>query len=68
MSILYLTQALNAVLLLPLLVLVFKLSRDPVLRGGHSTGTAASAAQLLTIVLLAACVAVLLGATPGAWR
>ena len=62
-SILYLTQALNAVLLLPLLVLIFKLSRDPVLMGRHRTGTAGTAAQLFTIVLLATCVAVLLGAT-----
>jgi len=43
------TQALNAVLLVPLLVAMHLLSRDPDVMGGRTAGPAASMAQLLVI-------------------
>jgi Mn2+/Fe2+ NRAMP family transporter len=58
-SILFLTQALNAVLLLPLLVFLARLSRDPALMGEHRSSRAGAAAQTLTIAVLAVCVAAL---------
>jgi Mn2+/Fe2+ NRAMP family transporter len=51
--ILYLTQALNAVLLLPLLVLVYGIARDPDLMGEHVSGRWQTAAELGTIALVA---------------
>ena len=59
-QVLYLTQALNAILLLPLLVLVFGLVRDRELMGEHAVGGAAAVATGFTILLLAACVLALL--------
>jgi Mn2+/Fe2+ NRAMP family transporter len=61
--ILYLTQTLNAVLLLPLLGLLLVLSRDAHVMGAHRSGMAGAAAQSLTVGLVALCVAVLLVAT-----
>jgi Mn2+/Fe2+ NRAMP family transporter len=58
-SILFLTQALNALLLLPLLVFLARLSRDPALMGEHRSSRAGAAAQALTIAVLAVCVAAL---------
>ena len=50
--ILYLTQALNAVLLLPLLVLMLGVARDPDVMGDQTTGRAGSAAAVATIGLV----------------
>ena len=57
--ILFLTQALNAVLLLPLLVLIARLSRDRDLMGEYRSSRAGLVAQALTIAVLAVCVAAL---------
>jgi Mn2+/Fe2+ NRAMP family transporter len=62
-AILYLTQTLNAVLLLPILVLLARMSRDEVLMGAHRSSRAGAGAQVVTIVLLAVCVGALLVAT-----
>jgi Mn2+/Fe2+ NRAMP family transporter len=51
--ILYLTQALNAALLLPLLVLMLGVARDPDIMGDQTTGRAGSAAAVATIGLIA---------------
>jgi NRAMP (natural resistance-associated macrophage protein)-like metal ion transporter len=51
--VLYLTQALNAVLLLPLLVLILGIARDPDLMGAHVSTRAGTAAAAGTIVLVA---------------
>ena len=58
--VLVLTQALNAILLLPLLVLMTRIARDPVVMGRYRSGRAGVALQALTIALLGVCVAVLL--------
>jgi Mn2+/Fe2+ NRAMP family transporter len=58
--VLVLTQVLNAVLVLPLLVLMYGLSRDPELMGEQRVSPAASLLQLLTIGVIAVCVAALL--------
>jgi Mn2+/Fe2+ NRAMP family transporter len=57
--ILFLTQALNAVLLLPLLVFLARLSRDRALMGEHRSSRVGAVAQTLTIGVLAVCVAAL---------
>jgi NRAMP (natural resistance-associated macrophage protein)-like metal ion transporter len=57
--ILYVTQALNAVLLLPLLVFVIVVSRDTGVMGDHATGRVGVAAMLVTTALVALCVATL---------
>jgi Mn2+/Fe2+ NRAMP family transporter len=57
--ILYLTQALNAVLLLPLLVLILGVARDPDIMGDQTTGRAGSAAAVATIGLVALAVGTL---------
>lgn len=57
--ILFLSQALNAVLLLPLLVFLSRLSRDPVLMGEHRSSRGGMAAQTLTIAVLAVCIGAL---------
>lgn len=59
-SILVLTQVLNAVLLLPLLILMFGIARDAVLMGPHVATTASSCGYLATIVVVASCVVALL--------
>jgi NRAMP (natural resistance-associated macrophage protein)-like metal ion transporter len=50
--ILYLTQALNAVLLLPLITLMLGIARDPDLMGVHTSGRAGTAAAIATIALV----------------
>jgi Mn2+/Fe2+ NRAMP family transporter len=60
---LFLTQALNAVLLLPLMVLVAGLVRDPEVMGAHVIGRLGRAATTATILLLSACLAVLAAVT-----
>lgn len=59
-AILFLTQALNAVLLLPLLIAIWGIVRDRELMGEHVLGRAGSAAALATIVLLSTCIVALL--------
>jgi Mn2+/Fe2+ NRAMP family transporter len=54
-SILFLTQALNAVLLLPLLVAAVGIVRDPDVMGEHAAGRWNVAAQLAVIRLVTAC-------------
>jgi Mn2+/Fe2+ NRAMP family transporter len=59
---LYLTQALNAILLLPLLVLVLGVARDPDLMGPYvlrKTGTMAAAATIVVVALAVGALAVL---------
>jgi len=58
--ILFLTQALNAVLLLPLLVLLVRMSRDLEMMGAHRSSRAGAAAQVVTIAMISLCVSVLL--------
>jgi len=58
-QILYLTQALNAVLLLPLLVLIVGICRDRRIMGDHALGRRGMALVSVTVSLLAACVAAL---------
>jgi NRAMP (natural resistance-associated macrophage protein)-like metal ion transporter len=50
--ILYLTQALNAVLLLPLITLMLGIARDSDLMGEHTSGRAGTAAAIATIALV----------------
>jgi Mn2+/Fe2+ NRAMP family transporter len=59
--ILFLTQALNAVLLLPLLVFVYGISRDRDLMGEHASGRLGAAASLAVIGVITLCVVALLG-------
>jgi Mn2+/Fe2+ NRAMP family transporter len=59
LAILYLTQALNAVLLLPLLALLIGIARDPDLMGTHVSGRAGTAAEAAAIVLVALAVGAL---------
>jgi hypothetical protein len=56
---LYLSQALNAILLLPLLWLMRIVGRDPELMGAHRLGRAGAAATLVATALLAVCLAAL---------
>lgn len=57
--ILFLSQALNAILLLPLLAAIWGIVRDRDLMGEHALGRAGSAVALGTIGLLALCVGAL---------
>jgi Mn2+/Fe2+ NRAMP family transporter len=57
--ILYLTQALNAILLLPLLVLIYGIARDPDLMGEHVSAGWETWAELATIALVTISVALL---------
>ena len=57
--ILYLSQALNAILLLPILVFVVGISRDRTLMGEHASGRVGTILAVLAIVLLALCVGAL---------
>jgi NRAMP (natural resistance-associated macrophage protein)-like metal ion transporter len=61
--VLVLTQVLNAVLLVPLLLLMYRLARDRTVMGGRVAGRAASAAHLATLVLVGGCVVALLVST-----
>jgi len=56
---LYLTQALNAVLLLPLLVFLWLIARDRRIMGSLANGRLANWAQLAVLVLVALCVGAL---------
>ena len=56
---LFLTQALNAILLLPLMALMFVIARDRRTMGDLTNGRAASAAQLAVFALVALCVVAL---------
>lgn len=58
--VLVLTQVLNAVLLVPLLVLIHRLSRDPEVMSGHVTSRTGAIVQVVVIVLIALCVTALL--------
>lgn len=58
-SILFLSQALNAVLLLPLLVLLMRMSRDAMLMGEYRSSRAGAIAQAATIAVIAGCVGAL---------
>jgi Mn2+/Fe2+ NRAMP family transporter len=55
-SILYLSQALNAILLVPLLVFLYRLAGDREVMGEHVAGRAASIAYAVTIAVLTVCV------------
>lgn len=55
-SILVLTQILNAVLLLPLLAFMYGIARNPALMGDHVAGRSAAAGYLVAIAFIAACV------------
>lgn len=57
--ILYLSQALNAILLLPILVFVVGITRDRTLMGEHASGRVVTVLAVLAIVLLALCVGAL---------
>ena len=54
--ILFGSQALNAVLLLPLLVFMFGIVRDRELMGEHAMGPGGALAAGITIAVLAVCV------------
>jgi Mn2+/Fe2+ NRAMP family transporter len=58
-SILFLSQALNAVLLLPLLVLVYGIARDRHLMGEHALGRTGTVASLAVMALVAVCLVTL---------
>ena len=57
--ILYLSQALNAILLLPILVFAVGISRDRTLMGEHASGRVGTVFAIFAIVLLALCVGAL---------
>jgi NRAMP (natural resistance-associated macrophage protein)-like metal ion transporter len=59
-SILVLSQVLNAVLLLPLLCFMYGLARDPETMGTHVATKKAASVYLVTIALIAICVTALL--------
>ena len=54
---LFLTQALNAVLLLPLMVFMYLIARDPRTMGALANGHGANVAQFAVLVLVGICVA-----------
>jgi NRAMP (natural resistance-associated macrophage protein)-like metal ion transporter len=58
-ELLYLTQALNAILLLPLMVFLYLLARDRRTMGELANGRAADLAQLAVVALVALCVGAL---------
>jgi Mn2+/Fe2+ NRAMP family transporter len=57
--ILYLSQALNAALLLPLLLFAYGISRDRDLMGEYASGSGAAVAQAATIAFLSLCLGTL---------
>ena len=57
--VLYLPQALNAILLLPILVFIVGITRDRALMGEHASGRVGTALAVMAIVLLALCVGAL---------
>jgi Mn2+/Fe2+ NRAMP family transporter len=58
-DILFLTQALNAVLLLPLIVLIGRIAGDRDVMGVHANGPLARVAVVIVIAMIAVCVAAL---------
>jgi len=58
-AILVVSQAINAILLLPLLALMGRMARDPDLMGEHRAGNAASAVYLLAIGFISLCIGTL---------
>ncbi len=54
-AILFGTQAVNAVLLVPLLALVLGISRDRRVMGDHASGRTGVALQLVALLLVTAC-------------
>ncbi|HWU22357.1 MAG TPA: divalent metal cation transporter [Nocardioides sp.] len=54
------TQMLTAVLLVPLLILMTRLGRDPDVMGRYAVGRWVTAAQTITVIAVIACVAMLL--------
>jgi Mn2+/Fe2+ NRAMP family transporter len=62
-ELLYLTLALNAVLLLPLMAFMYVIARDGRTMGALANSRRASAAQLVVLVLVAACVVALAAVT-----
>ncbi|MBO9533058.1 MAG: divalent metal cation transporter [Solirubrobacteraceae bacterium] len=60
LEVLYLSQALNAVLLLGILPLMLRLGRDPAVMGGHATGRIGQAAGLLALALVTTAILALL--------
>lgn len=68
-AVLVLSQVINAVLLLPLLVFMYRLGRDSSVMGEFRTTRLQAAGHLVTIGLTASCVMVLLALTiSSAWR
>jgi Mn2+/Fe2+ NRAMP family transporter len=63
--ILVLTQALNAILLPPLLIFMARIARDPLLMGRYRSGRVAAAAYAVTIAVVVACVGALAVLTLG---
>jgi Mn2+/Fe2+ NRAMP family transporter len=59
-TILVMTQVLNAVLLLPLLVFMLVVARDPDLMGEYVAGRGATVMYVVTIAGIAICVGALL--------
>lgn len=57
--ILYLSQALNAILLLPILAFIVGITRDQALMGEHASGRIGTGLAVVAIVLLALCVGAL---------
>jgi Mn2+/Fe2+ NRAMP family transporter len=56
---LVLTQVLNAVLLLPLLVFMYRLARDPELMETHRVSGGRAAVYLVTIAAISVCIGAL---------
>jgi NRAMP (natural resistance-associated macrophage protein)-like metal ion transporter len=64
-DLLYLTQALNAILLLPLMVFLCLIARDRRTMGSLTNGRLANATQLAVVVLVALCVGTLAALAAG---
>ncbi len=60
LEVLYLSQALNAVLLLGILPLMLRLGRDPAVMGDHTTGRFGQVAGVLALAIVAASIVALL--------
>jgi NRAMP (natural resistance-associated macrophage protein)-like metal ion transporter len=63
--ILYVSQAINAVLLIPLLILVTAVSRDRGLMGDHATGRRGTVAMVAVTGLVSVCVAAMTALSAG---
>lgn len=62
-TVLVLTQVLNAVLLVPLLTFMYGIARNPTLMGTHVANRTAAAGYLVAIATIASCVLALLWLT-----